>query len=72
MCILVTALLLYDLPFDITWFFSPHCHYIVHLVMAFMRIHVVMAVISLSSPKLSKLPCSLHIPSRSFEKQIIT
>lgn len=68
----VTALLLYDLLFDniITWLFSPRRHCIVHIVMAVMRTHVVMAVISLTFPKLSKLPCSLYIPSRSFEKQM--
>lgn len=69
--LLVTALLLlYDLLFDITWLFSPHCYYVAHLVMAVIHTHVVMAVISLTFPSLSKLPCSLHIPSRSFEKQI--
>ena len=38
--------------------------------MAVKRTHVVMAVISLSFPRLSKLPNSLHIPSRSFDQQI--
>ena len=35
LCIyLVTAFLLYDLHFDITWLFGPHNHFVVHLVMA--------------------------------------
>ena len=36
----VTGLLLHDLIFDISWFFSPQAHYIVLLVMAALRAHV--------------------------------
>ena len=63
LCIyLVTGLLLYDLIFDTFWLCSPQVHYIVLLVMAALRAHVVLAVTSLTFPNLSKLPCSLYIP----------
>ena len=56
--------LLYDLYFDIDWLFSPHNHKIVYLVMAVLRVHIVFAVISMSFPGLSNLPCALCIPSK--------
>ena len=63
--LLVTALLLlYDLFFDITWLFTPHCYCVAHLVMIAIHTYVVMAVISLTFPSLSKLPCSLYIPGK--------
>ena len=67
---LVTGLLLYDLLFDISWLFSPLVHYFVLLVMAALRAHAVLAVTLLTFPSLSKLPCSLHIPSKSYEEKI--
>ena len=56
--------LLYDLYFDIAWLFSPHNHKIVYLVMAVVHVHIVFAVISISFPGLSNLPCALCIPSK--------
>lgn len=58
------------LIFDISWLFSPQVHYIVLLVMAALRAHAVLAVTSLTFPSLSKLPCSLYIPSKSYEEKI--
>ena len=57
--------LLYDLYFDIAWLFSPHNHKIVYLVIAVLRVHIVFAVISISFPGLSNLPCALCIPSEA-------
>ena len=56
--------LLYDLHFDIAWLFSPHNHKIVYLVMAVLHVHIVFAVISISFPDLSNLPCALCVPSK--------
>ena len=71
LCIyLVTGLLLYDLLFDISWLFSPQVHYIVLLVMAALRAHAVLALMSLTFPSLSKLLCSLSIPAKSYEEKI--
>ena len=56
--------LLYDLYFDIAWLFSPHNHKIVYLVMAVLRVHIVFAMVSISFPGLSNLPCALCIPSK--------
>ena len=65
LCIYLTmGFLLYDLYFDIAWLFSPHNHKIVYLVMAVVRVHIVFAVISISFPGLSNLPCALCIPSK--------
>ena len=65
LCIYLTiGFLLYDLYFDIAWLFSPHNHKIVYLVMAVLRVHIVFAVISISFPGLSNLPCALCIPSK--------
>ena len=62
LCIYLTmGFLLYDLYFDIAWLFSPHNHKIVYLVM---RVDIVFAVISISFPGLSNLPCALCIPSK--------
>lgn len=70
LCIyLVTGLLLYDLIFDISWLLSPQVHYIVLLVMAALHAHAVLAVTSLTFPSLSKLPCSLYIPSESYKEK---
>ena len=70
LCIyLVTGFLLYDLIFDISWLLSPEVHYIVLLVMAALHAHAVLAVTSLTFPSLSKLPCSLYIPSESYEEK---
>ena len=46
------------------WLFSPHNHKIVYLVMAVLHVHIVFAVISISFPGLSNLPCALCIPSK--------
>ena len=62
--LLTVLLLLNDLLFDITWLFSPHCYCVAHLVLIVIHTHVVMAVISLTFPSLSKLPCSLYIPGK--------
>ena len=56
--------LLYDLYFDIAWLFSPHNHKIVYLVMAVVRVHIVFAMVAISFPGLSNLPCALCIPSK--------
>ena len=53
--------------------FSPHNHKIVYLVIAVVRVHIVFAMVAISFPGLSNLPCALCIPSKppSFlEKQI--
>ena len=75
LCIyLVMGFLLYGLYFDIAWPFSPHnYHYIVEVVMAILLVYLVFAVISLTFPGLSKLPCALYIPlkaPKSLEKQL--
>ena len=74
LCIyLVMGFLLYNLYFDIAWPFSPHNH-IVEVVMAIPRVYLVFAVISLTFPGLSKLPCALYVPlkaPKSLEKQLI-
>ena len=74
LCIyLVMGFLLYDLYIDIAWPFSPHNHYIVEVVITILHVHLVFAVISLTFPDLSKLPCALYIPSKppkSLEKQL--
>ena len=57
----VTGLLLYDLIFDISWFFSPQAHYIVLFMIAALSAHVVLAVTLLTFSNLAKLPCSLYI-----------
>ena len=70
---LVLGFMLYDLYFDIAWPFSPHNHYIVEVVMAILRVYLIFAVISLTSPGLSKLPCALYIPlkaPKSLETQL--
>ena len=65
LCIYLTmGFLLYDLYFDIAWLFSPHNHKIVYLAMAVLRVHIVFAMISISFPGLSSLPCALCIPSK--------
>ena len=56
--------LLYDLYFDIAWLFCPHNHKIVYLVMAVVRVHIVFAMVAISFPGLSNLPCALCIPSK--------
>ena len=58
------SFLLYDLYFDIAWLFSPHNHKIVYLVMAVVRVHIVFAMVAISFPGLSNLPCALCIPSK--------
>ena len=74
LCIyLVMGFLLYDLYIDIAWPFSPHNHYIVEVLMVILGVYLVFAVISLTFPGLSKLPCFLYIPSKppkSLEKQL--
>ena len=64
MYILVMGFLVHDLYFDIAWPFSPHNHYIVDLAMAILRVYLVFAVILVTFPRLSKLPCALYIPSQ--------
>ena len=61
---LTMGFLLYDLYFDIAWLFSPHNHKIVYLVMAVVRVHIVFAMVAISFPGLSNLPCALYIPSK--------
>ena len=66
LCIyLVMGFLLYGLYFNITWPFSPHNHYIVEVVMAILRVYLGFAVLSLTFPGLSKLPCALYIPLKA-------
>jgi len=60
---MVTAMLFYDLLFDITWLIPEQCHYIVFAVATVLRFHVLMATISHAFPRFSRLPCSLYIPS---------
>ena len=65
LCIyLVMGFLVHDLYFDIAGPFSPHNHHIVDLAMAILRVYLVFAVILVTFPRLSKLPCALYIPSQ--------
>ena len=45
-------------------FFCPHNHKIVYLVIAVVRVHIVFAMVAISFPGLSNLPCALCIPSK--------
>ena len=69
---IVTVLLVYDFHFDITWLFPVQCHQIVCMVATAMRCHVVIGVIAQAFPKLSRLPCSIYIPSTDKSKSQAT
>ena len=52
--ILVTTVLLYDLVFHTTCFFSEQCYYLVHLVASVLYSHVIMAAFAKAFPNYCK------------------
>ena len=61
--LLVTTILLYDLVFNISYFFPEKCFFFLHLVASVLYSHVIMASISEAFPNFARLPYRLYIPS---------
>ena len=61
--LLVTTIFLYDLVFNISYFFPEKCFFFLHLVASVLYSHVTMASISEAFPNFTRLPYRLYIPS---------
>ena len=61
--LLVTTIFLYDLVFNISYFFPEKCFFFLHLVASVLYSHVIMASISEAFPNFARLPYRLYIPS---------